>query len=277
MQFEIEFSSSGSSVLDFNYRYELSASLYKALEEYSPTLAQDLHDGSSRSRLKLFVFSGLNCLPKSQVVQYGERKGFQLGSKVWMRFSSIIPEIAYGMAEALQRKKDIIVRGVFLKVQRISLVRLPDFAPSTTYRPFGQAGMIVCKYEQDGKHFFQLPDNSVQGIPGCSELIAENLRHKLLRLKDVKNDLFVNYLSVSGLDEESLRSARISVDFLPLVEGRAFKTGFFRIKNNSIRAFRAPFRLVAPEAFHRILWECGAGNMNSQGFGLVTTGLQERR
>ena len=47
------------------------------------------------------------------------------------------------------------------------------------------------------------------------------------------------------------------------------------IKEIRQKAFRAPFRLTAPEPIHRIAWLCGAGSLNSQGFGLLTTGKQE--
>ena len=275
MQFEIKLSVQNGKCLEFNYQHHLSAALYSILGKHYPALAQDLHDGTSKSMLKMFVFSCINSLPKPVCCTEGNFSGMRLGSKIWMRFSSIIPEIAYAMAESLQKEKEIRIGAVVLSVQNISLVPPMDFAPATVYRPFGQAGMIICKQYKDGKNYFQYPDNPTPEIARCGTLIAENLRHKLLRLKDIRNDLFENILSASNLTEEKLRQQPVEIQFLPLNADRLYRTGCFTIKNSVVHAFRAPFRMTDPEPFHRILWECGAGNLNSQGFGFVMLGKQE--
>lgn len=275
MQFEIKLKAQNKECLEYNYYYHLSAALYSILQKHDPRLAQDLHDGSSKSMLKMFVFSCINSFPKPVHYSQGIFSGMHLGNKIWMRFSSIIPEIAYAMAEALQKEKEIRIGNLVLQIQTISLVTPVNFAPEMVYRPFGQAGMIVCKQAINKKNYFQYPDNPTPEMPSCKTLIAENLRHKLLRLKDIRKDLFENILSTSGLTEARVRQQKIEVEFLPLSADRFYRTGLFTIKNTPIRAFCAPFKLTAPEPFHRILWECGAGNSNSQGFGFVTLGKQE--
>ena len=152
------------------------------------------------------------------------------------------------------------------------MVPAPDFRPTMTYRPFGQADFIVCRYQKDGKNYFQMPDDSVPGIPSCAELIAGNLRHKLLRLREIRPDIFENLMSIGGLDAAAVAALPIQVEFLPLMEGRAYRTRLTRVKNINVRAFRAPLRITAPEAVHRMVWSGGCGEMNSMGFGLVCGG-----
>ena len=188
-----------------------------------------------------------------------------------MRFASVVPEIVFNMSEALLAAGTLQIHGVRFKVKKVEMVRQPQFRPSMIYRPFGQNGMLVCRY--NGKT--QFPDNSESDLPDCAVLLAENLRHKLLRFHEVRPDILSNYLSVCDLTLDSIRKLKIEVEFLPLKPDLPFRTGLFEIKNTRQRAFRAPFRLTAPEVVHRIAWQCGVGSLNSQGFGLLTTGKQE--
>lgn len=102
------------------------------------------------------------------------------------------------MAEALQKQKELNVRGRRFRLEEIRMVPTPDFRPTMTYRPFGQADFIVCRYQKDGKNYFRMPDDSEPGIPSCADLIAGNLRHKLLRLREIRPDIFENLMSIGG-------------------------------------------------------------------------------
>ena len=271
MQIEIQLESNGTPV-PCSYQYRLSSALYRILSDHSPELGRFLHDGEAKNRLKLFVFSGLNSDPHPVFSETGNgQPSFKFGKRCWMRFASVVPEIVFNMSEALLSTGHIQLADARFKVKKVEMVRQPEFKPSMVYRPFGQNGMIVCRY--NGKT--QFPDNSVAGLPDCAVLLAENLRHKLLRFQEVRPDILSNYLSVSDLTLDSIRDLKIEVEFLPLKPDLPFKTGLFEIKDIRQRAFRAPFRLTAPEVVHRIAWQCGVGSLNSQGFGLLTTGKQE--
>lgn len=271
MQIEIHLRPSGRPI-PCSYHYGLSSALYGALVKHSPAIGKKLHDGEDRSRLKLFVFSGLNSEPHPTIVNAGGSDGkIVFGEKIWFRFASAVPEIVFGMSEALLTEKVLRLYGESFTVCGIEMVRQPDFKPSMIYRPFGQNGMMICRY--DGRT--QFPDNSEKDLPDCGVLLAENLRHKLLRFREVRPDIAANYLSAADLTDEAIHSLPIKVEFLPLSDQVPFKVGLFEIKEIRQKAFRAPFRLTAPEPIHRIAWLCGAGSLNSQGFGLLTTGKQE--
>ncbi len=276
MQLELQLSASGNDVLSFHYYHELASAFYRALERVQPDLARELHDGSHFSRIKLFVFSPFSSDPKPVAGTLPDGSpGLVFGSRLWMRFASIWPEMVYLLADALQRDKVLQVRGRKFKVESIEMVPTPEFTPTMTYRPFGQAGMIVCRYNHAGKTFFQLPDDSEPGIPSCGELIAGNLRHKLLRLREIRPDIFENVMSIGNLDAEAVAALPIRVEFLPLMKDRNYRTGLIRLKNLNVRSFRAPVRITAPEAVHRMVWSAGLGSLNSQGFGLVEPGRNE--
>ena len=273
MQIELQLSGSENSILPFDYYHELASAFYSALEKSYPDFAHNLHDGEHFGRMKLFVFSPLNSDPHPRVIHLSNgQAALQFGSRIWMRFASIWPELLYYLAESLQRVRVISVRGRNFAVKTCEMVPTPNFLPSLIYRPFGQASCIVCPYTVDGKSRFQMPDDSENGIPSCRELIAGNLRHKLLRLRDVRPDIFENITTIANLDTDAISQLPITVEFLPLKENCSYRTLLYRLKGHNIRGFRAPVQITAPEAIHRIVWDCGLGACNSMGYGMVELG-----
>ena len=273
MQINLQFSSSGENLLSFNYQYELASALYQTLTARAPSLAKELHDGTHRNRIKLFVFSLFSSEPKPEPTKLPDgRSGLKFGSQVWMRFGSIWPELLYQMADALQQQGGLCICGQKFRLDALTMVRTPEFRPEMTYRPFGQAGFLVCPYKKNGKTLYQLPDDSELGIPSCRELIAGNLRHKLLRLREIRPDVFENIMSIGNLSADAVSQLPIRVEFLPLSGTCAYRTRLICFKGVNVRGFRAPVRITAPEAVHRIIWSSGLGALNSSGWGLVELG-----
>jgi len=273
MQLEIQLSNENDLPLSYSYYHELAAALLQIIGTVNPKLAKDFHDGSSFSRLKAFQFSPLNSDPKPLPAALPNgTNGLKFGKRIWMRTGSAWPELLYSLGEGLTSVGKINLRGLLLKVCSVEMVKTPQFRESMIYRPFGQNGSIICRYELDKKTFFQYPDNRITEIPGCAHIMEENLRHKLLRLKEIRPDIFENLLSISNLSSEDVPKIPIRVEFLPLSAELPFRTYLHQIKTISVRSFRAPFRLTAPEAVHRTLWDFGAGQNNSMGFGLIQQG-----
>ena len=273
MQIEVAMSSHDGKSLPFSYNHEFASALYTVLTEFYPPLASDLHDGSRKSRIKLFAVSCLNSTPHPAVtVAANGEHMLNMGEKIWFRFSSIVPEILYSMSDALLRKRVIRVRCKEFEIRKVDMVRPPVFEERMVYRPFGQAGTILCKYQKDGRTYFQLPDNREKSIPSCAELLCGNLTHKLMVLKQIRPDIHENLLTCSGLTEKDIDHLSLSLEFLPLKEDMSFKESVCHIRRNPLRSFRAPFILTAPEAIHRIAWTCGVGSLNSQCFGFITEG-----
>ncbi len=275
MQIELHFSFPDAAPLPFNYQYELASALYRTLTARSPALAHELHDGAQRSRIKLFVFSLFSSDPKPEAVVLPDgNNGLKFGKRVWMRFGSIWPELLFQMADALQQKKQLSICGQTFYLESLEMVKSPEFRPEMVYRPFGQAGFIVCPYKKAGKTLYQMPDDSEPGIPPCRELIAGNLRHKLLRLREIRQDVFENIMSIGNLSADAVSELPIQLEFLPLSETCAYRTRLIRFKGVNIRGFRAPVRITAPEAVHRMVWDAGLGALNSSGWGLMELGRQ---
>lgn len=274
MQIEVQLSSLDSRILNCHYNYELSSALLHIMSKQIPELCRQLHDTTHKSRLKLYLFSPFNSSPHPTIAkcENGE-SGFKFGERVWMRFATIWPEVFYPMCEALSQAGEISVRGKRFKINKIEIVSNPEFTEEMIYRPFSQSSFIVCRHSRpNGATVCQFPDNSVAGIPKCEDIIAENLRHKLFRLGEVRPDIQENLLSISNLTVNDIKELPIKVEFLPLSAEKSYRTCMIRVKDSCVRGFRAPVKITAVEAIHRIAWNCGLGNLNSQGFGLVEDG-----
>lgn len=273
MQVEISLTNLNEQPLGYSYNHALGSALTKTLSASNPSLGKELHDGAHKNRMKLFTFSPLNSEPHPEQVSLpsGE-KVLKFGKRLWIRFASVWPEITFSLGEALINQKTLDIAGLQLRVDDIKMVPTPTFRETTIYRCFGQSGMIVARYQKEGSDFFQFPDNQEKAIPSCESLISANLRHKLLRLGEIRKDIQSNYLTMSNLQEEDIKELPIKVEFLPLAVNRPYRHGLYRIKNLNVRAFRCPVRITAPEIVHQVVWNCGLGGQNTQGFGLVTLG-----
>ena len=273
MQIEIQLSNQNKHAIGFSYNHALGSALMSAISSANPLLGTALHDGAHKNRLKLFVFSPLNSDPRPQAAKTSSGDpGLNFGNRLWIRFASIWPEVIYALSDALMKQKNLDVCGLKLQVEDIKMVSTPTFKETTTYRCFGQSGMIVARYQKNGSDYFQFPDSQEKDIPSCETLLAANIRHKLLRLGEIRKDIQSNYLALSNLGEEEICQLPIGIKFLPLNAAKAFRHGLFRIKALNVRAFRCPVQVTAPEIVHQIIWNCGLGGQNTQGFGLMTLG-----
>lgn len=201
-------------------------------------------------------------------------EGIEFGGRVYFRISSCWPDVLYALGEALLSQRILQIGGVKFEVQTVDLVAPPMMKERMVWRSFGQSGSVVTAWDvpESGHKAFQFPDNSESRAPNCAELLIANMRHKLLRLKDVRSDIFSNLLTISDLSETDIKSIPIEIEFLTLDERRSFRTAMNAIKGVNVLSWRCPVSINAPECFQRLIWGSGLGNMNSMGFGLVQEG-----
>lgn len=271
MQIELQLAAVDDYALSHDYYYDLGVALLTVLSKHNAALANSLHEGAFRNRIKLYAFSPLNSDPKPTLTTLPNgQSGFVLGKRAWMRFAAAWPELVYALGDALLSQGEFNVRGKRLRIEKVEMVKPPAFSDTMVFRPFGQMGTICCRYGKDRRVFFQHPDNSSEGVPSCAELLRENLRHKCLRLEKVRPDIFENLLSLSGLKAEDVIAMPIDVEVLPLTADKPFIKALHYIKTVPVSSFCARVKVTAPEIIQRLVWDCGLGALNSQGFGLVS-------
>lgn len=275
MQIEISLAPQEDSLLGFDYLYGLHSVLMHCLTKAKVELANDLHDGNHRNRIKLFCFSPLNSMPQPQLVQVAndKRKRMLLGKRVWFRISSPWPELLNSLGEGLLQSGTLSVYGKVFRVAGVAMTAPPAFSKNMIWRPFGQAGSICCSWSQPGseRKTYIYPDTIEDNTPPCERLLIDNLLHKWLRLREIRPDITENWLKDVELD--TLPDAdNLKIEFLPLDGQRAYRTMQHYAKNSLIRSWRCPIRVSAPIPLQRLIWASGLGEMSSQGYGLVQEG-----
>ncbi len=275
MQIEIKMSPFEESLLSFDYLYALHSVIMKQIDSVRPELANELHEGEHKNKLKLFTFSPLNSFPMKLVQVDGEpRKKMLLGHNVWFRIASPWPELLNSIGESLLKSQNIKLLNKNFKITCINIIAPPELKEEMIWKPFGQSGSICTSWSQKGsdRKLFIYPDKRVEDSPDCVELLASNLYHKFHRLQEIRPDIASAWLRDAGIENVTPDKHPISVDFLPLSKEKAYRTIMHTGKNTVIKTWRCPVKVTAPIPIQRLIWACGLGDMNSQGYGLIEEG-----
>ena len=235
--------------LPINYNYFLTGVIYRFLKESDPEYAHFLHqDGyelESR-RFKLFTFSQLMARRKIQDDQIHFR------SPLTWHVSSSQEQFLENFAAALMQTGILQIERHRLRVQDVEVLRQPRFGRQMTFRCLSPITMSTKRERGDQlvAHYC-LPDD-----PQFSELVRQNLirKYEAVYQQPPTEKSFAMTFDQAYIDKRKGRVTRL-VDF----------------KGTKIRGVIAPFHVIgAPELIH-IGYECGFGDKNSMGFGMVET------
>jgi len=245
--------------IPINYQYPLSAAIYKTLRLAAPDYAAFLHErgypAASGRAMKLFTFSLLRNhtarLEKSSdgatLVSTGRAWCLQIGSPMHEAF---VQHFVLGLFES----SELVIGGrgwrVAFRVEQVETVACPTLSvqmrfrclsPFSVSRPGEQNGKLVPKYltPHDEELPQRLRDNILEKygiIHGC----LPTDRSFLLRFE---------------------KSDRPRTKLMTLKEGTPQET--------KRRAIEGHFTLEGNPELIRAAWECGLGEANSMGFGMV--------
>lgn len=238
-----------------NYQYPLSAAIYKILQQASPEYAEFLHNrgySSAAGRLmKLFTFSKLR-IPGGRLrgrALTGSRGGWQLqiGSPMHDEF---VQNFVLGLFETAQLTIAAAgIRGDF-QIQQVEALAPPAFENTMRFKCLSPL-VVSTMHEHKGRltPYYLRPDDA-----GLSEALRRNLeeKHKIIHgpLPE-KPDLFFEIQK-----QDKPRSKLITIK-----EGTPSET--------QIKAFETYFTLKGSPEMMQTAWECGLGEHNSQGFGMI--------
>ena len=234
--------------LPINYNYFLTGIIYQFLKESDPEYADFLHqDGYEleNRRFKLFTFSQL--MAKRREIR-GEQIHFR-SPLTWYISSSQEPFLQ-NFAAALMQNGILQIESHRLRVQDVEVLRQPRFGPQMTFRCLSPITMSTKRERADQlvTHYC-LPDD-----PQFSELVRQNLirKYEAVHQHPPTEQSFAMTFDQAYIDKRKGRVTRL-VDY----------------KGTKIRGVVSPFHVIgAPELIH-IGYECGFGDKNSMGFGMV--------
>ena len=242
--------------LPINYNYFLASAIYGFLRESDPEYADFLHqDGYEleNRRFKLFTFSQL--MAKRREIREDQ---IHFRSPLTWYVSSSQEPFLENFAAALMGAGILQIERHRLRVRDVEVLRQPRFGSQMTFRCLSPITMST-KRERDGQlgTHYCLPDD-----PQFSELVRQNLirKYEAVRRYPPTEKSFAMTFDQAYIDKKEGRVTRL-IDF----------------KGTKIRGVFSPFHVIgAPELIH-IGYECGFGDKNSMGFGMVEVSRNNMR
>jgi CRISPR-associated endoribonuclease Cas6 len=263
MRIELTLSPEKNCAVPINYYYAISAAIYRILSFSSHEYATWLHDkgymDSSGKPRKLFNFSSLKISPKAKL--QNDVLIIPETSQVTLFISSPLLE------DFIQN----FVQGVFLDqkiaigndktvgrfhVSKVFVQPKPEFKESMKYHLLSPLLLSTMK-EHNGKlsQYYLRPDDAE---------VEKTARQNILRKYEViyKKE-FLPTKFIFNLDKNYIQSKGGSDRISKLITINKGKEAI------RVKAFVAPFTLATDKELHELIYECGIGEKNSQGFGMV--------
>ena len=234
--------------LPINYNYPLAGIIYRFLAESDPEYASFLHEegyAAAEKRFKLFTFSQL----------MAERRRItgatiHFGSTLTWSVSSPVERFLSHFADTLLTEGRLSIGQHQLRIRDVTVPRIPRFRSEMSFRCLSPITMST-KRERDGKHVMHycLPDD-----PAFSELVRQNLirKHEAIHGQAPHEDTLTFTFDEAYIRKRQGRVTRL-VDY----------------KGIKIRGVLCPFNVSGSVALIQTGYECGFGDKNSAGFGMV--------
>jgi len=249
--------------IPINYQYPLSAAIYKILNRASPEYADFLHRQGYLSPtgkpMKLFTFSKIWC---PTMKMNGATLCMDWQSACTLQIASpMLEDFVQNFVIGLFQQQEIEIGGPGcvgrFTITQVETVAEPDFLSKMKFKCLS-AITVSAKHEHKGKEttYYIRPDD-----PQLSEAIRKNLAQKFQTIYQRPPD---DDQLLFSLDEDYIQRKggynKIS-KLITIKEGDTAET--------QIKSFIAPFVLQGSVELMRAAYECGIGEKNSQGFGIV--------
>ena len=234
--------------LPINYNSLLAGVIYRFLKESDPEYAAFLHNEgylAAEKHFKLFTFSQL----------MAERRRIT-GDKIHFRstltwyVSSPVERFLSHFADTLLTGGRLSIGQCRLPIRDVTIPRIPRFRPEMHFRCLSPIVMTTTR-EHHGKQamHYCMPDD-----PALPELICQNLirKHEAIHGRGSYDNTLTFAFDKAYIDRRKGRVTRL-VDY----------------KGIKVKGIMCPFRVTGNPMLIQIGYECGFGDKNSAGFGMV--------
>jgi len=233
MRAKLEFRTEKNTIIPFNHQYLLASAIYNVLNKADEKYAKKLHE---YTKYKFFTFSLLN-IPKRRIIK--ERGIVSLDGRIFLHVSSPNDEFLQNFVSGILDYGIMNVNGIELIPNNLVIEKIPEsFDTLKTVSPIYLKTII----EKDGtkKIYDLLPNNSK---------FYENFKNNLKK----KYEAFYN----KGCD----------LDFN--FEVLKYNSKRMKVKNTFCRCSEMVFKVDGDYDLIKFGYECGFGEKNSMGFGMV--------
>jgi CRISPR-associated endoribonuclease Cas6 len=256
MRFKITLQTNAAAfgnLLPLNYQYELSSFIYHTIAQADMEYATWLHENGFRFNgrpFKLFTFSNL-LIPKYEIDR--ERSCIRIESERVEWLVSFLPETStekfiFGLFTDRVFQIGDKYAAVQFRTERIEALPEPSFEREMR---FGALAPVCIPFQPNDQRYatYLAPDR-----PEVPAIVLSNLLNK--------------YHTFYGKHfEGDTGDFAFRVINRPKAKLIAVKKG--TPEASSIRGYMFDFEMTAPQELMKIMFECGIGNKNSMGFGMV--------
>lgn len=236
MRLKISLASSNNNYLiPYNYNHILSAIIYRKIADLD--LASKLHFSKD---FKFFTFSQIY-VPQFKLTKQGVISG---DGKLEFYISSPNDELIKSLIEGHLENSEVDFKGDKLLVEQIELLKKPIFKESMKMRTISPI-VAKIKREVDGKL-------KVWDLGPGDERFYESVQKNLIN----------KYTKFYG-DFDGDRWVRLRPDM------KSAKRRRININGNFHRGFMMNFEMEADQRLVEFAYDCGLGEKNSMGFGMV--------
>ncbi len=234
--------------LPINYNHLLVGVIYRFLSESNPEFADFLHEEGyhvDEKRFKLFTFSQLMAERRHIT---GEQIHFR--STLTWSVSSPVEQFLSHFADTLLTEGSLSIGDCPLKVRDVTIPRAPRFRSEMYFRCLSPVVMSAVRVDGGKRRMhYCLPDD-----PHLSDLIRRNLLHK--------------HQAIHGrIPQDDILTFQYDQAYIRRKAGRV--TRLVDFKGIKIRGVLCPFRVTGSVPLIQTGYECGFGDKNSAGFGMV--------
>lgn len=263
MRLAVRFELERGGMLPLNHQQLLTGLVYRLLGASDADFAADLHDHGfateegSAKRFKLFVFSGLR-VPKGRRRIVGDQMQIAPGLVEWFLSSPREDFLLHSATGLLTAGSTVQVGGLRLTIREVCALPQPTFdAPVTAFSCMTPVVAALPRPE-GGTHYLRPCEGEA-----FSQAVRNNLlhKHRLLHAGELPAD-----------DRLALTFDAAYLDRDPHVG-----TKKITFKNIDIIGALAPFTLTGSPTLMQTAWECGLGEKNSSGFGMIALNTAPRR
>jgi CRISPR-associated endoribonuclease Cas6 len=253
--------------IPFNYNYALHSAIYGLMEKSSTKYSQYLHDKgfinkSINKRFKLFTFSKLFFTPLKI-----NKNGFNRVKEIHFIFSTPIEQsyehLILGLCADQNFFLNVAGKKIDFSVVQVEALPEPQFNNKINFICLSPIAVSTQREKLDGtleQHYLDYMN------PKEREHFIKNIEKNLIN----KYQTFYNKIY-----RDNTEDFKFSFDptYITKKQGKISKLIHFKKINNKIitkiKAFEAPFKIIAEPALIKIGYEAGFGNVNSAGLGCV--------
>ena len=240
---------SKDNLLPLNYHYELASAIYKILSQNDNRYAEWLHNTgyiSDNKRFKLFNFSDLY-VPSYEID--GDRMrilsnhiGWEMSFLLNEGYINFIRGVFKGQYFRIADKKS----GIDLRIDDIEILPEPEFKETMRFKTISP--VCISSFEHGKTPKYLAPQDTLYEKAILDSLVS---RYKAAYGKEYEGEKFCNFRLLNE-PKSALQTIKAGMP-----------------QQTRIKGYRYDFEISIPLKLMHLLYDCGIGEKNSLGFGMV--------